>query len=165
MAAALFALILMIGLIWLALWWMNRGNPGFDERQIEVQRKAYQMGFFIEDFYMLGLFIYGTFFGEPPVDWTLLILIGIWLAMLPVVTCMIWKDAYLKPGQSHLGIGIAGIVAGVMNLYSTVTLFRKAPAGESDRLWPVFLMAIFWLWVGGVMILKHIVNKRVEKAE
>ena len=74
MCIILFPLILIIFLIALAFWWVNRNSTRFDERQIEIQRKAYQMGFYIELTYLLSLFIYGTVIGEPSVDWTLLIM-------------------------------------------------------------------------------------------
>lgn len=159
----LFALILIIGLILLAFWWINRDNPGFDERQVAVQRKAYQIGFFIETIYMLGLFIYGTMAPQLAVDWTLLVMLGIILPSIPVITCMIWKDAYFKPGQSYLGFGIAGTLTGAMNLYSAVILYRSAPAGEDAKTAVPFLSGFFWLWIGGLMIVKHFVNKRIEK--
>lgn len=165
MSSIISALIFIIGLIWLAFWWMNRENSGFDERQVEAQRKAYQMGFFIEEIYFLCMLIYYTSYGEPPVSWNMLLMLGIWLPAVPVVTCMIWKDAYLKSGQSHLGYGIMGVIAGAMDLYSAVTLYHSAPDGESARPWIALMVGIFWLWIGCLMILKHFLNKREEKAE
>lgn len=161
----LLGVLLIVGLIWAAFWWMNRDNPGFDERQIETQRKAYQLGFYIETIYLCGLFIYGTVLTEPAVDWTLLVLLGIWIPLIPVITCLIWKDAYFKPGQNHLVFGIAGILIGVMNLYSSVRLYLHAPAGEEQRLWVPFFAGTFWLWTGGLMVVKHFVNKWEENAE
>jgi len=161
-----FAILLMSGLICLAFWWMNRDNPGFDERQSETRRKAYQMGFFIEETYMLCLFIYVTVVGDPPVDWPVLIMLGVWLPAIPVVTCMIWKDAYLTSGQSHLGFGILGFLIGILYLSMFI---RQLPnlslTGPGSKLWTPLLVGIFWLWVGILMVLKHFLNKREEKAE
>jgi hypothetical protein len=165
MGAVLFALILMIGMIWLALLGMSRKNDGFDERQVEIQRKAYRMGFTIETFYMLGLFIYGTVVGEPPLSWTLLILVGIVLAITPAITYIIWKDAYLKPGQKYLSFGICEIIVGVMNLYTIFTLYRKAPAGEGHRVLPILLADIMCFWIGAICLVKHFINKHTEKSE
>lgn len=163
--AFLFALILMIGLIWLALLAINGKKDGFDERQIEIRRKAYQMGFTIETLYMLGLFIYGTVMGEPTLPWTLLIMVGIVLAAIPTITCIVWKDAYLKPGQKYLSVGICEIIISVINLHTASSLLRTAPAGEGDKVFPIFLITVFSFWIGIVMVAKHFVNKRAEKAE
>ena len=163
--AFLFALILIIALIWFSAIWITRENPGFDERQIHIQRKAYQIGFIIESVYMLGLFIYGVMAGDPPVSWTLLIMVGIWLAMIPVVTITIWKDAYFKPGQKLLGFGICEILVGLMNLYTLHSLYQTAPVGETDRLLPMVFADTFCFWVGTLTIVKHFVNQRTEKAE
>ena len=163
--AFLFALLLCIGIVWLMLWWINRGNPGFDERQIEIQRKAYQMGYTIESGYMLGLYIYSVIVGDPPLSWTLLILIGMLLAAIPVSTCIIWKDAYLHRGQKYLTSGLSFFAIGMMDLYTAGTLLKKAPAGGEEKVYPIFLIALFIFWVGIVMVIKHFADKRAEKVE
>lgn len=163
--AFLFALLLCIGIIWVMLFIMNRGNPGFDERQIDVQRRAYQMGYTIESGYLLGLYIYSVVMGDPPLSWTILILIGTLLAAIPVVTCIIWKDAYLLRGQKYLTNGFAFLAIGLMDLYTAGSLMKDAPAGGEEKVYPIYLISLFMFWISGVMLVKHFVNKRLDKAE
>ena len=109
------------------------------------------------------MFIVGIGGFSLPIDEYVLHFAGIILGVLVLSGICIWKDAYWGLNNNRKRYGIILVVAGLLNAFPVAAMLM----GKSDDSfpWVNLLVCVMLLVVGVELIMKHLVEKRAERAE
>ena len=135
----------------------------YDERQLKVRGDAYRYAFYTVVVWEVILFVMA--FGEftLPVPEYVLHFAGILAGVLVLSGYCIWRDAYWGLNNNRKRYGIILVIAGLLN---AIPLFGALTPSEGFDFPYVNLLTCVMLVVTGVeLLLKHLLDKRAEKAE
>ena len=135
----------------------------YDERQLKVRGDAYRYAFYTVVIWEAVLFILA--FGEftLPVSAYILHYAGILAGIIVLSGYCIWKDAYWGLNNNRKSYGIILVIAGLLNAFP---LFSRLTSPDlSDFPYINTLTCVMLLVVGIELLLKHMIDRRADKAE
>ena len=135
----------------------------YDERQLKVRGDAYRYAFYTVVVYEVIMFIIGIGGFSLPIDEYVLHFAGIILGVLVLSGICIWKDAYWGLNNNRKRYGIILVIAGLLNAFPVAMMLMGK--SEESFPWVNLLVCVMLLVVGVELIMKHLVEKRAERAE
>ncbi len=135
----------------------------YDERQLRVRGDAYRYGFYTVVIYEAIVFIVEIGGFALPVDGYVLHFAGIILGVLVLSGYCIWRDAYWGLNNNRRRYGIILVIAGLLNVFPVAAMFLRQ--SEDSLPWVNLLTAVMLLVTGAELLIKHILEKRAERAE